>query len=98
VARQPWEVVNGKKRPVCPVCDKPIQRNLVAVDGVYYHYGCWKRREQGPPDWLPLWICTGCGKVTSKPVEVVGMGRTCPRCGAPVRRLQKQPRVIVPSL
>ena len=87
-----WVEVDGKARPVCPICSEPILRNLAVVDGVYYHYGCWKhRRGRKIPPWLPLWICIDCSHITSRPKSMTVNGnvvRFCPKCGGPVRLLK----------
>jgi|GEM_PF-2030920 len=88
-----WIEVQGKPRPICPICEEPILRNLVIVDGRYYHYGCWKNRDKRIPPWLPLWICLDCNHVTSRPRKFTVNGeviKSCPRCGGPVRLLRRR--------
>ncbi|RLF08501.1 MAG: hypothetical protein DRJ60_00120 [Thermoprotei archaeon] len=90
--KQEWIEIRGKARPICPICGDPILRNLIVIDGKYYHYGCWKNRSKKMPPWLPLWICMDCNHVTSKPKTVIIEGvkhRSCPKCGGPVKLLRR---------
>ena len=90
--KQQYIIINGKSRPICPICEKPIIRNLIAIDGIYYHYGCWKHGNRKPPKWLPLWICLHCGHVTSSPKRIIINGveeKYCPRCDGPLKLLRR---------